>query len=447
MSKAIIFLQILLTLTSSKFLPKFSPEMNNFLKQNNFLSSNESSNDSSTQETKLINVKCFWVNKYDIYTLFSLQNKKKDYEAEVSDGKIKYNFCQDLAEEINGEKVDSNMVYVFPDNTYKKLTGTFSSKGKQTPKNTWSVYNETGVNGTNITVLNLVYEHGDKFNDDPNDDRNYTMHLNIKCDLNVENIKLDFSTFNISNAVNIIKGSSKHACPINKYYILQFFMNQNPITICIICCITGFFLVIFGAKVVKLTIIVVTALAVLLLGTSLILSFKSFETEQSLLILFGVLLVIGLILGCVLLKVMKAFIIILGAGFGYTVSVFVYEAILPLIDWNPEYLYYVTIAGCAILGALIALCLVKHVLILGTSFIGAYLIIRGASIKLDNYFDESQLIELIKNEEWDQLNYFNEQYGGYVYYYLGAWVFIALIGIIIQYKSNSDKDNSHYKKM
>ena len=77
MSKAIIFLQILLTLTSSKFLPKFSPEMNNFLKQNNFLSSNESSNDSSTQETKFINVKCFWVNKYDIYTLFSLQNKKR----------------------------------------------------------------------------------------------------------------------------------------------------------------------------------------------------------------------------------------------------------------------------------------------------------------------------------------------------------------------------------
>ena len=106
MSKAIIFLQILLTLTSSKFLPKFSPEMNNFLKQNNFLSSNESSNDSSTQETKLINVKCFWVNKYDIYTLFSLQNKKKDYEAKVTDGKIKYNFCQDLAEEINREKVN-----------------------------------------------------------------------------------------------------------------------------------------------------------------------------------------------------------------------------------------------------------------------------------------------------------------------------------------------------
>ena len=42
-----------------------------------------------------VNIKCFWVDKYNVYTLRKLQNKKKDYEKGFEEGKVIFNFCQD----------------------------------------------------------------------------------------------------------------------------------------------------------------------------------------------------------------------------------------------------------------------------------------------------------------------------------------------------------------
>ena len=444
MSKGLLILTTLFLLSNCKFLNKFSPEMNLFLLQNNFIEagSSNSSNSSSKDNNKIINVKCFWVNKTNVYQLFNLQKKKEDYtyQPENQKSKIIYNFCQDIVTKVNDESVNSSMIYLNDDGvTYKRLTGTFTTKSGQSPKNTWSVYNKTVENKT-VSVLKMEFEEGDEFIEGGN----YKTIIHLECNKE-KDLELNFSQFNINIKQNEIYGKSKHACPINHYYILEFIMNQSPLVTCICACIFGFFLVFFGAKAVKITVILITTLAVVIAGSLFIFGVFTIETEISIFIILGILVVIGIIVGCLLIKAVKIFIIVLGVSLGFTVSTFVYDAILPLIDFDAKMLYYITVIGCCILFALIALCVVKHVLIFGTSIIGGYLVIRGISFVVGNYPNESQLFDLIKHEECEQFENISNKY---VYLYLGGWILLSIIGIIVQYNHYSDdKEEKKYKKM
>ena len=437
MSKGLLIFTTLFLLSNSKFLNQFSPEMNAFLLQNNFMAE---SNDSKTEDKNpIINVKCFWVNKTNVYQLFALQKKNADYIYESKDKKSKiiYNFCQDIVNTLDGEKINSNIVYLDDNLKYKRLTGSLSTKG-QSPKNTWSVYNKK-VENKNVSVLKISFEEGDEYKNG----EKYKTIIHLECNKTVNNIELNLQNVSINKRENIIYGRSKHACPINHYYILEFLMNLSPVVTCILACVFGAFLVFLGAKAVKGTVIIVTTLVVVIAGLLLIFTLFTIETERSIFIILGILTIIGFIVGCILIKVVKLFIMILGASLGFSISTFVYDAILPLIKWDAQLLYYVTVVACCILFALIALCVVKHVLIFGTSIIGGYLIIRGSSLIIGKYPNESQLLDLVKHEEWEQIDAISND--SYVYFYLFAWFLISLIGIIIQYKSNKDDKDENEK--
>ena len=74
---------------------------------------------------------------------------------------------------------------------------------------------------------------------------------------------------------------------------------------------------------------------------------------------------------------------------------------------------------------------------MGTSILGGYLAMRGVSLIAGNYIDEGYLIDLIKNQEYDQLKEIRD---GWVFGYLGAWALLSIVGICIQcrhYKSSN----------
>ena len=110
------------------------------------------------------------------------------------------------------------------------------------------------------------------------------------------------------------------------------------------------------------------------------------------------------------------------------------------INTNPDTLYWVIIAGCMIIFALIAHFLYIKGLAIGTAIIGGYLIIRGASFVIGHYPDENQIIDLIKHKEWEQLKQIRNYY---VYLYYLAWILISLFGILVQLKLiDTKKDKS-----
>ena len=83
------------------------------------------------------------------------------------------------------------------------------------------------------------------------------------------------------------------------------------------------------------------------------------------------------------------------------------------------------------------------IIIIGTSILGRYLAIRGVSLIVGNYLDEGYLIDLIKNQEYDQLKDIRD---GWVFGYLGAWTLLSIVGICIQCKHFRALTHEKYKK-
>lgn len=78
----------------------------------------------------------------------------------------------------------------------------------------------------------------------------------------------------------------------------------------------------------------------------------------------------------------------------------------------------------------------KFLTIFCTSFIGAYLFVRGISLFAGKFPNEFSVADLIKNGEFDQLG---KVFGWQVYVYLASIILMALICIVIQYKINGEK--------
>ena len=206
----------------------------------------------------------------------------------------------------------------------------------------------------------------------------------------------------------------------------------------------GVFLVIFGAQFIKATIFLAGALSCLTLAAVVYFNIFTVESTTTVWIVFGVGLLIGVALGYFLIKITNMFFMILGGYMGYTLGIFLYNLVLNQIHADPKLVYWVTIIICVIIGAAIALWLVKHVLIFSTSICGGYAMIRGASLYIGSFPSESVVLDLIQHNELDQLD---DMFGAAIYGYLAAWVIISVFGLWWQYRSNKEKDNDDYRKM
>ena len=200
----------------------------------------------------------------------------------------------------------------------------------------------------------------------------------------------------------------------------------------------GAFLCFYGHKIIWITAIIVTGLLSCFIVTIIVLNFVPtlINTDIKLFILLGIGLLLGIIIGILIKKQVKIFAALLGASMGYSLAMFVYQIIQNFIEWNPEVLYYITAGVCIILGIIVGLCLYNTTLILGTTILGGYIVMRGVSTIFGNYIDEGQFADLIKNGEFEQLK---EIRNGWTFFYLGLWLLLIITGIYIQcriYKKN-----------
>ena len=368
---------------------------------------------------KLINVKCFWVNDFDIYSLEKLSTDKGySFIDEESNNKALFSLCKNLK--------DKKIMFL--------LNDTINASGSIDDYTGWD------VNSKNLTIS---LPEGEKCKSDSN--KNYKVELSFECDdddsADIDDEKENFKNnlkLNVNGCKIVVSSKTVYACPLNNYYIFERIFKKYKIPSVIFICLMGLFLAFFGAKVIKVTVLLLGALVFCVVALSAVYSVFSISNENTMLIVMAVAFCIGLALGFLLLKLVKLFIIILGGACGYTLGLAVY-AILKDKNLNIEedHLYYGTLVVCILLCALISLCLVKHVLIFGTSIIGGYLVIKGISLVLGHLPNESRIVDLVKKKEFDQLDeILNDDRA--LYYYLG-WLVIIIIGVCVQYRNNKDE--------
>ena len=376
----------------------------------------ETSGDSS-----FVNIKCLWVNKYNVYSLQKLQNKENDYENDVNKGKIILNFCQNTKTKINDTDSQSTALWKKNDSLIR-ISG--SIDGDSDTKNKWSEQeDETG----NYLMISLT--KGEKCNTSY-----HKTYLKIYCSDEKDFFKdIKFSGFDENSCIHTISSNSVYGCALTDTYLLKKILHKYWFIFGLGLIIIGAYLCFYGFKIVWLTAILVLGLVFCYIISIIFLNlFPSLiTTETSLWILLGVGFAFGAIIGCCIKAKVRLIVAILGAGMGYCIAIFVYQIIQSFIEWNPQILYYIVVIICIIIGIMLGFFVYNSFLIIGTCIFGGYLAMRGVIAIFGEYMDEGEFVDLIKSGEIEQMK---EIRNGWTYAYLGLWLVLMVGGLFCQCK-------------
>ena len=106
---------------------------------------------------------------------------------------------------------------------------------------------------------------------------------------------------------------------------------------------------------------------------------------------------------------------------------------------NKDIVLWSMMGVLGIVVALISLKLFKLILVIGTSFIGSYMVIRGAAVYIGGYPNEFQLINEIQAGDIDNIPWS-------AYLYIAGIIVLAVLGVLFQqnrFKVLSRKKNSN----
>lgn len=208
----------------------------------------------------------------------------------------------------------------------------------------------------------------------------------------------------IDQCTNVIKIKSAFACPLLHIYSFWNTITGNKNLIGTAMIMTGFFFLLFGIK-----FIFITEIGIGIMATSSVLMYVLFSylhiqyTEMEFWLITIICLLSGIILGYGLIKFKKVPVVVLAVGCGYILAIFTFHLFLKYIKYYPYAIFWLTAGSLAIGFGVLAWAFYEHVLVIGTSFVGAYAIIRGMALINGGFPDERQVMDLINFAEWDQL--------------------------------------------
>jgi len=168
----------------------------------------------------------------------------------------------------------------------------------------------------------------------------------------------------------------------------------------------GFFLLIWGTRFLEITFVGIIGLIAIQLGLRI---YDKVHTENPnpdyIWIVVGVSFLIGIGIAYFALNMITLVKLCMGGYLGYTFSVVFYQFILRYIDTTkPELIFWITTIICIIIGAILMNYIVKHLMVIATSFIGSYSVVKGIGLYAGSFPNEEVIFELLRNEEFDQLS-------------------------------------------
>lgn len=204
----------------------------------------------------------------------------------------------------------------------------------------------------------------------------------------------------------------------------------------------GIFVGFLGKKLVKPTIFLVGTSAFVILSAWFIftLAFTRDSSETIEWVVFGVCCLVGIFIGLLLAYLSRLGTAVLTAWGGVCLALMLYTSFVYKIDNSSQVVYWVFLVLMGIVFGLLGYFLYNHAVILSTSIIGSYMVIRGISMYAGHFPNEQIILERIK---YGQLADFDN----YFWIYLGGFAVLSLGCIIFQYKfffnSGKDSRNDH----
>lgn len=398
------------------------------LPQNSFSTNLEDSKDDFQKLT--VSARCFFLQNFTVYDLSSLKksidDKERDYKVEINQRTFWFNFCEDVNSRTCANIPDTQMVEKEGDKCTPIAKSIFS-------QNQWEVSyverDKERINNTIRLTLGKV--------------ENYNVQFVMKCDTRKDAKYKDADKFDyISKRLNdkniTIEILTKEACPKINFYIIWYFLDKHKVIFGIILIAIGGFLAFLGKKYDFITIYVIvfilTFVVIVIFMYQYIL--PGGTADWVIWIVVSVAVIIGVVLGYIASKYkQKVFGLLLGIVTGYFIGQTVYNFAAKGIKWQPTVVRILIIVGSIIVMILISCFFMKFLTIFCTSFIGAYLFIRGISLFAGKFPNEFSVADLVRHGEVDQLG---KVFGWQVYVYLASIIVMTIICVVVQYKINGE---------
>ena len=381
---------------------------------------------------KSIDNQCFFIDTdslsfYSVYDL-SIGKHEKDHNYTSNETKktIYFNFCEVLSKNNTAQVIE-------------EYNGKITMLSNNKPdKNKWESFDD-GV------IIKL--SEGENCNDK----KNFSIKYNITCNDKID--ELDVKNYTEGECDRTLYIDSKYGCPQFSVYNFWKLVHNNKVIFFILLLAIGIFLCFFGKKLIYVTIFIFSSI----ISVSIIFMFvfnvvlpKGIEVDQTVLgIVFIISFIPGIGIGILIIKYQHFLLAcVLGGVGGFFLSIFVYDLILNHWDAaNKLYLkiivYIVVIAICIGIGYLT----IEHLKIITTSFVGSYSLVRGPTLFLDKFPNETEMADYFTNKEKLRDLGDNQDVLVKLIIFLICWIFFSILGMYIQYKmwdrnEDEDKDNS-----
>jgi hypothetical protein len=214
------------------------------------------------------------------------------------------------------------------------------------------------------------------------------------------------SKFDSNSCINEINIQTREACPDFSIYSLFSSIISNKYIFGPILILFGIFFCFMGNAFYSVLAFISGILLVAFVILFLIVGNMSVTfSSTAFWICLAAVIIGGIICGYLFIKYeLKWIVDIAIAGFaGYLLGVFLYNFLLNQIKFNPKIVFYSSIAICIIVLIFLIVMFRNFVIILCTSFIGAYAIVRGLSLLIGGFPPEGMVMDLITKKEWGQL--------------------------------------------
>ena len=374
--------------------------------------------------------KCMIVEDYNLYDIsgatknpYHEEKIKIIYENEtengteiVKNGTVTFNLCYD----VKIPEQEKNQIFVKDGNNFEVVT---NKVGKGNKWNFHTIGNKSEIIiKVNSPKENQIYyiltcKDGKKF------EYIYESSYYKK--------KADGSELNITI-------ETEEACSELDFYSVWKFVNDYQGIFATILAIFGLFICFAGQKYVKITSFILTVFVVaffIIFFSQFILPAGCKEWIIWVVLFFAV--VLGGVAGYFVYKYHeKVFSLLVGGFAGFFLGEFCYDLFGGEIDANQTLIHILFIVIAIIISVVVAYFARDFIIIISTSFIGAYATIRAISIFAGGFPSEFTVMDLKDNDEDDQLR---DLLTWKVYVYLAFIVILCGIGIFLQFKWNKKR--------
>jgi hypothetical protein len=238
-------------------------------------------------------------------------------------------------------------------------------------------------------------------------------------------IVLNENDFNTQSCQNTIRMSSPHVCRYENFepWFSQLKkMGINKYVVGTLMGLIGLLFLFLGVKYFKIS-------SFILIGVVGALIAKSFLSPYYELPLWGA-AIFGIILALITLWFIDLINTILSVIFGFFLANLFYNFLIKFVDADPNTLYLWTLIVCVILSVILFTCFFeKLIILLLTSFIGAYCFVRGISLIIGGFPDETYIGKLISHKEFNQVS---SLFSGKTMIYLLAILLLFVLGCMVQ---------------